>query len=133
MTQRALTSLIVENAAEIARLHRLVHEGHKRRDKSPEDLAAWQLACEEFHARYDALSFPGGYTGALDRISAGDPQAMEAAICFLELRPHFFRSGYMYKDILRRCKRAPLSQSQATRLAIVLEKLAAWKAHRAKD
>ena len=25
---------------------------------------------------------------------------VEAAICFLECRPYFFRSGYMFKDIL---------------------------------
>jgi len=46
--------------------------------------------------------FPLGYQGggASRRILYGDPEAMEAAICFLEVRPYFFRSGYMYKDIL---------------------------------
>ena len=53
---------------------------------------------------------------------------MEAGICFLELRPYFFRSGYMFKDILRKCKQAPLSKSQAARLATVVEKFAAWRA-----
>jgi hypothetical protein len=52
---------------------------------------------------------------------------MEAAICFLECRPYFFRSGYMFKDILRRCRRAPLLPQQAVRLKVVEGKLAEWR------
>jgi hypothetical protein len=52
---------------------------------------------------------------------------MEAAICFLECRPYFFRSGYMFKDILRRCRRAPLSSKQAARLKTIEGKLLDWK------
>jgi hypothetical protein len=74
-----------------------------------------------------ALAFPGGYEGALDRIVSGDPETMEAAICFLECRPYFFRSGYMFKDILRKCKRAPLSPEQTSRLQTIEGKLAEWR------
>ena len=61
---------------------------------------------------------------------AGDPESMEAAICFLELRPYFFRSGYMFESILRRAKRAPLSQEQVARLQHVIQALAAWRSKR---
>jgi hypothetical protein len=52
---------------------------------------------------------------------------MEAAVCFLEVRPYFFRSGYMFKDILRKCKRAPLSREQSARLEAVMAGLAEWR------
>jgi hypothetical protein len=74
-----------------------------------------------------SLAFPGGLDGAYERIVSGDPEAMETAICFLELRPYYFRSGYMFEDILRKCKRAPLSPEQASRLETVREQLAEWR------
>lgn len=80
------------------------------------------------HSRYAGLAFPGGEQGdVLKRILAGDPQTMETAICFLEVRPYFFRSGYMFKDILRECRRAPLTAEQAARLKVIEEKLEQWR------
>jgi hypothetical protein len=125
-----LRSTIRENARELARLHTLIHEALAHRDESTQQRARWEVACAEFHARYNALAFPGGYDGALDRISFGDALAMEAGLCFLECRPYFFRSGYMYKDIVRRLKHAPLSESQALRLQTILNKLKEWKSTR---
>lgn len=115
------------NEAEIVRLHSRIRETLADRAKNPAKRREWQEACAEFHARYERLAFPGGYSGALERISFGDPEAMEAAICFLECRPYFFRSGYMFKDILRRCRRAPLSAEQTARLKTIEEKLAQWR------
>lgn len=94
---------IRENAAEIMRLKTRIHETYAQRSKSAEKMLEWKQACAEFHARYAGLAFPGGYQGdILQRILRGDPEAMEAAICFLEVRLYFFRSGYMFKDILRK-------------------------------
>jgi hypothetical protein len=122
-----LKQRIRENEAEIVRLHSRIHMTFAHRPKNPDKRREWEQACAEFHARYDGLAFPGGYSGALKRISSGDPEAMEAAICFLECRPYFFRSGYMFKDILRRCRRAPLSVEQVARLKTIEEKLARWR------
>ena len=127
MPSDQLKKEILANAAEIVRLHARIRETLRFRGRSPEQTEEWSRACSEFHTRYEALAFPGGYEGALDRIAAGDPQTMEAALCFLECRPYFFRSGYMFKDILRKCKRAPLSEEQASRLNIISEKLAEWR------
>jgi hypothetical protein len=120
-----LKSMIRANSEEVARLHARIHETLALCDRSPEKRHEWQRACEIFHSRYDELAFPGGYDGALERILAGDPEAMEAAICFLELRPYFFRSGHMFESILRKAKRAPLSSEQASRLQRVVQGLAA--------
>jgi hypothetical protein len=65
---------------------------------------------------YDALAFPGGWEGATCRLLAGDPECMEAAICFLEVRPYFYHSGYMFNSLLRKAKRAPLDPEQLERL-----------------
>ncbi|GAC1639151.1 MAG: hypothetical protein NVS9B14_20180 [Candidatus Acidiferrum sp.] len=127
MDSERIKEMIRENAEEIVRLHTRVHETVARRDKSEKEREEWKRACAEFHARYSGLAFPGGYEGALDRISYGDPESMEAAVCFLECRPYFFRSGYMYKDILRRCRKAPLSVRQKARLKVIEEKLVEWR------
>lgn len=124
---------IRENAAEIVRLRSRIRETYSERAKSPKKKLEWQQACAEFHARYDSLAFPGGYGqggGALNRILSGESEAMEAAICFLEVRPYFFRSGYMFKDILRKCRKAPLTSEQAARLSAVEEKLSQWRERR---
>jgi hypothetical protein len=130
MNSEDLRAAIRENGHELARLHARIHETLKHRGVSADLRAQWETACTEFHARFDSLAFPGGYEGALDRISSGDALAMEAGVCFLECRPYFFRSGYMYKDILRRLKLAPLSESQALRLQMILERLKEWKSLR---
>jgi hypothetical protein len=119
-----LKAAIERNAAEIARLHERVHETAQTRSK---DGDAWRRACEEFRTRYDTLSFPGGYEGAGARILAGDASTIEAALCFLELRPYFFRSGYMNGALKRKLKRATLDPTQAERLRAVLERDAAWR------
>ena len=126
-----LKLLIKSNGEEIARLHARVHETFAQRDRGPDKRKEWERACEIFHSRYNELAFPGGFNDALERIAAGEAEAMEAAICFLELRPYFFRSGYMFESILRRAKRAPLSREQTTRLQHVLQALAAWRASNA--
>jgi hypothetical protein len=118
---------IRENATEIVRLHSRVQETVRHRQESPTKRLEWEKACAEFRGRYSQLAFPGGYVGALQRIAAGDPNTVEAAICFLECRPYFFRSGYMFKDILRRCRRATLSLKQAARLRTIEGKLSDWK------
>ncbi|HYP04793.1 MAG TPA: hypothetical protein VER03_01055 [Bryobacteraceae bacterium] len=119
---------ILANAAEIVRLHNGVRETFRRRGESEARFQAWKSAAEDFQARYRVLAFPGGYEGALERIESGDPNAVEAALCFLELRPYFFRSGYLYEKLLPRVKHALLSLEQAERLRTVLRRRAEWRA-----
>ena len=132
MRTRDFVQTITENAEEITRLHKLVHSTFRHRDENPTKRQQWERACSDFHANYNRLAFPGGYwsdatNNALSRMLAGDAYTVEAAICFLEVRPYFFRSGYMFKDILRRAKKAPLTEDQMSRLKLVVERLEAWK------
>ena len=119
---------IIRNAAIINQLHKHIHFTFQFRYDNDEKYEEWSAACENFRAQYDSLAFPGGWAGALDRILEGDSDAMEAAICFFEVRPYFFRSGYMFKDILRKAKKAPLFENQRKRLETVAQ---AYKKYRA--
>jgi hypothetical protein len=131
MNTELLKQEILIGAKEVSRLHARIHETFKYRGKSPKDRDVWSLACAEFHARYNELAFPGGYERAEARIVAGDEETIESALCFLELRPYFFRSGYMYQSLLRKMKRAALTKTQAQRLQVVLAKLDEWRVQKA--
>jgi len=123
-----LRAMMIENAAEINRLTRRIHETVKRRSESQELRQEWSQACEEFHTRYGELCIPGGFhLNFYERILAGDPSTIEVALCYLEVRPYFFRSGYHWKTILQKCKRAPMSGEQSERFARLLEKYTEWK------
>lgn len=80
--------------------------------------------------RYAALAFPCDYDEALKKISQGDPQSVEYALCFVEVRPYFFRSGYMYKDLIRKLKNAPLSDSHGERRDAIVQAYKQWRANR---
>lgn len=121
----------MRNAEEITQLQNRIHETVEHRHENDQKLGEWQRACTEFHSKYDDLAFPGGLEGAYDRILSGDVEAIEAALCFLECRPFFFRSGYMFKDILRKTKRAPLDEGQSDRLNVVVASYDEYK--QAKD
>ena len=125
-----MKELILRNAEEINHLKTRIDETFKTRRTDKKKREAWEKACEEFHSNYNRLAFPGGLEGAYERILAGDPEAMEAAVCFLECRPYFFRSGYMFKDILRKAKKAPLSEKQKERLAVVQKNYSEYRKHR---
>ncbi len=121
---------LLRNAEKITRLHQRIKETFPFRGENNEKLKEWQEACRTFHQEYDKLAFPGGLEGAYERILDGDIYAMEAAICFLECRPYFFRSGYMFKDILRIANRAPLTPDQRTRYQKLRTAFEAYKASR---
>lgn len=129
-----LRARITENAREINRLHSRIHETYKGRKESEQALQEWRHACEEFHARYGLLCLPGGWDDRFfERILSGEHDAIEVALCFLEVRPYFFRSGYLWKDIFRKCKRAPMAGEQAERFGILLAKYTEWKQGRLRD
>jgi hypothetical protein len=119
---------IVEHSAEIKRLHDRVHETFKRRSESEALRSEWKEACAEFQARYNSLCVPGGWDdGFYERILSGDAESVEAALCILEIRPYFFGSGYLWKTILQKCKRAPMSEEQAARLAMLVQRYREWR------
>jgi hypothetical protein len=113
---------ITQNAEKLRRLYARIEETVKSKDQSPEKYKEWQKACKDFHSSYDILAFPGSYKGISERLISGDQSTIETAICFLECRPYFFRSGYIYKEILKKLKKAQLSTAQSTKLKRITNK-----------
>jgi len=111
-------------------LHSQIHETFKSRDENKHKFREWEAACKEFHSSYDHLAFPGGFDGAYERILSGDTAAIEAALCFVEVRPYFFRSGYMYKDLLRKLSKAPLKGNDLKRYQVIKEAYLEYRANR---
>ena len=110
------TAEILQNAQKINEIHARLKETYNSRHGSEKIRNEWEQLSSSFWAQHNSLAFPGGADGANERILAGDPDAMEAAICFLECRPYFFRSGYMWQGFLKKAKKAPLTDGQKVRL-----------------
>jgi hypothetical protein len=55
-------------------------------------------------------------------MQAGDAEAIEAALVFLERRPYFFRSQYMRTKLGRLLKHAALTGGQAKRFGAVRDR-----------
>ena len=113
---------ILKSEAKIQRLHHLIGSTFAKRDDNKQSYESWQNACANFHQNYSALVFHSdNFEGEEDLIellahnSANGVYAREFAICFIELRPYYFRSGYLYKRLLRKLKHAPLTQDQLSR------------------
>lgn len=53
---------------------------------------------------------------------------MDVVLTFLEVRPYFFRSGYMWKTLLKRVQRVPMGAKQQARMQKILDAYAAYRA-----
>lgn len=101
---------IAEATTRLAALNRRFNEGVHRRSEN------YVSARDSFLGRYDQLAFPGGLAKRLEELERQDPEAVEDAICFLEVDPWFFRSGYIKERILHLLKRCHLTARQRERL-----------------
>jgi hypothetical protein len=133
MKSDRIKQLMSNNAAVLRQLQRRIHETFEKRHHGPVQLKAWMDACREAHERYDELAMPGGYGAVLEGLERGDPGAIDIALCFVELRPYFFRSGYMYTLLMRRLKKCAKTQEQAYCHARVVERAAAWREQRKRS
>ena len=122
-----MQSIIEANAALLRKLHETVHETFLHRSEGPEAHAAWERACREFQERWDELAFSGGLRAGLRRIEAGDMQAIEAAIRYLELRPFYFRAQYTRNLFTRLIKRQALPPKLQKRFDATRERLKSWR------
>lgn len=120
-------SQIQSNARAITELHRHVHETARERDQGSAQRELWRAAWADFHAQYETLAFTGGISTARDRMRAGDDTAIEYALCFIEIRPYFFRSGYMYNDLLRVLRNCELTLRQRERYNRVYDMYRAYR------
>jgi hypothetical protein len=120
--------LIRANADEINRLRQAIREAAGARWRGLEDMQRHAAACAEYNQRYEQLAFPGGYANALRQLVEHDPNTLDVVLTFLEVRPYFFRSGYMWTTLLKRAQRVPMGTKQHARLQKILDDYAAYRA-----
>ena len=113
---------ILKREKQIRRFHQLIDATFAERDKNEKCYESWKNACANFHQNYsrkvfnyDGFEGESGLFKLLSHDNANGEYAREFAICFIEVRPYFFRSGYLYKRLLRKLNHAPLTSSQRAR------------------
>ncbi len=111
-------ALVRENATKLKALYDRIDETLPFRSSSKEGRTAWEDACEEFHAKFDDLFFPGGLEGWQDFLSKKN-EGVDAAILFLEVDSVVFRSGYIKQIIWKKVKQIQLTGIQKYRLESV--------------
>ena len=113
--------------SELNRLHKLVHElgDLRRRTQKAEDIARWEKAVRDWK-EFSGFGYPEmkfyffENQTFLAALSAGDADAKESAIRFLEFDPYYYRSGYIKSKLLVRLKNIKLSASEVKRLQKVI-------------
>ena len=108
---------------ELNRLHKLVHElsDVRWRTGKAEDITCWENSVRAWK-EFSGFGYPETKfyffenQTFLAALSAGDAEAKESAIKFLEFDPYYYRSGYIKSKLLVRLKNIKLSASEVKRL-----------------
>ena len=113
--------------AELNRLQRRVHESSELRwrTQKTEDVERWEKAVRDWK-EFSGFGYPETKfyffenQTFLAALSAGDADAKESAIKYLEFDPYYFRSGYIKSKLLVRLKHIKLTASEIRRLQKVV-------------
>ncbi len=106
-------------ACEIHRLHLAVHSTFASRHKGRRELEAWERACAAFHG-YDNELLRLWDPVVLHEIRGQSGAWRNAALCFLEVDPWFFRAGYLKEKLCHLLKQAQLTPREKQRIQGVL-------------
>jgi hypothetical protein len=106
--------LIRDETVKIESLHAEVHRTVVLRDRDASHRRAWEQACHAFHTYSSPLD--AYFEQACDAEKYSDRKLIEFAICFLEVDPIFFRSGYLKQIVITRLKRSELREGDKSRL-----------------
>jgi hypothetical protein len=110
--------LIRDETATVRALHARLHETSRLRGGGAGAYADWEDACQQFHTYASTLD--PFLERACREKRYTDKDLIEFVICFLEVDPHFFRSGYLKQELLTRIKRSELRKPDWRRLRGVL-------------
>ena len=111
-------ALIAEEGAKLGELHAQVHRTFLHRSRDAKSRLEWERACDAFHSYVSRL---GPY---IERACKKDRYAnrnlLEFVVCFLEIDPWFYSSGYLKQIFLTRLKRSDFDEATKERLRRVL-------------
>ena len=103
-----------------------VDQTSKARTQSPQHWRDWQRAADEFRDYQNSVeALWDAQTLAL--IRAGERNALEGALWFLEADAYFYRSGYLKEKVLHAIKRAPWERNDEARLQTIILRAIAGK------
>jgi hypothetical protein len=109
---------IAAAAVRLEALHAEVGRTAKTRDRDAVSHREWRQACDAYHSFESPLD-PYIRQACEDSLYT-DKNLIEFVVCFLEVDPRFFRSGYLKQMFITRLKRSELDEATKRRLRIVL-------------
>lgn len=113
---------IGERAGDLVRLRQELERTYAAGDGSEKADRAWALAAERFGEATKAFYAP--FTGLGGAIRAGERDAIDSAVRFLEADPWCFRSGYLKAELMSALANAPLRDDDKRRLhGVVMNRL----------
>jgi hypothetical protein len=110
---------ILRSAERLQRTCSDVEETFANREDGPEQLAVWEQATRRFHEALDAM-YPDAFRATIERLAAGESDALEPALVFLEADPWCLRSGYAKERIAQLLPRHHPDPGQQARIERVL-------------
>jgi hypothetical protein len=103
---------ILDAATLVADCQRRLHEAFEHRAERGADQ--WTAAADAFRQAV-AVMYPDDFWDAIERAKAGDPDAVDRALTFLEADPWCYRSGYAKQTLLRLLRQVQLTPEQTRR------------------
>lgn len=97
-----------------------INETVKKRDNSKVDYNEWIKATKEWHSYKYPIAKLYNIKDLRNGISNNRTEYFEAILLYLEVSPHFFRSGYLEQKLIQLLKQADLSESYKKRLINIL-------------
>lgn len=119
MGRRDFAQLIRKEGAKLHAMHAEIHRTFALRDRDPGAHREWEQACNAFHA-YQSWFGPYLESACKKRKARYARGILEFVVCFLEVDPWFYRSGYLKQVFLTRVKRSVLSEALKERLRKVV-------------
>jgi hypothetical protein len=118
MNPAYFTELIAEEGARLGELHARVHRTFLHRDHDEKSRLEWDAACYAFRVYESRMDRHIQRARKAARYS--ERRLLEFVVCFLEVDPWFFGSGYLKETFLTRLKQSALDEATQGRLRRVL-------------
>lgn len=132
-----ISKRIRENSKILIEFHALRRKNNTLRSQDLPVSKEITAKLDEVYERYLRLVFEcdgyEGETGLYTLLRQHNPYAIEYALCFVEIRPYYFRSGYMYQRLMKKLNQVPLNEHQRERFLRVKANLAEYKSRKRKN
>jgi hypothetical protein len=112
----------VDRGRAVTEAHQLYNESFRLSKIYPVDSVLSEACTEAHRLWFTAIdnAYPRGFGEDVQRLRAGDPSGMEAAVSFLEADPWFYRTGYIKSKLIRSIKATLLTPEYVKRLQKVV-------------